>query len=201
MSKRDFCRGLTDDSLCSRLLQHIRCLGKFQYIDLNSTPSPYPHHDNYPCHEVAHLAEGAARVRHVVQQDTDSVLHIAHLVHICARLLKQHQSRCHGQSCFAISKFIPLVRKRQYLFVRTLIAVKSKQFKRLTKIILLISPALTLSLCISAKSRLSLEARPAHLAPGVHHHNQQQPGFLIMIMVVRYLLSPIPINRSGFYGG
>ena len=39
MSKRDFCRGLTDDSLCSRLLQHIRCLGKFQYIYLNSTPS------------------------------------------------------------------------------------------------------------------------------------------------------------------
>ena len=183
MSKRDCGRGLTDDSLCSRLLQHIRCLGIFQYIDLNSTPSSYPHHYHIPTiiiiHGGAHLAEGATGVRHVVEQNTDSVLHIAHLVHICARLLKQHQSRCHGQSlknCFAISRFIPLVRKRQYLFVRTLIAVKSRLFKRLTKIILLISPALTLSLCISAKSRLSLEARPAHLASGVHHHPQQQPG-------------------------
>ena len=33
----------------------------------------------------------------------------------------------------------------------------------ITRIILLISPAFTLSLCIKAKSRLSLEARPAHL--------------------------------------
>ena len=153
--KMDCGRGLTDDSLCSRLLQHIRCLGKFQYRSQLHTLIII--HDGAP----SHLAEGATGVRHVVEQDTDSVLHIAHLVHICARLLKQHQSRCHGQSlksCFAISKYIPY-----------------KLFKTLTKIILLISPALTLSLCISAKSRLSLEARPAHLASGVHHH--QQPGF------------------------
>ena len=38
----------------------------------------------------------------------------------------------------------------------------SKSFP-LTSIILLISPAFTLSLCIRAKSRLSFEARPAHL--------------------------------------
>ena len=65
---------------------------------LLSTPLPYPHHHHI--HTIiistpwllsmrvlsAHLAEGAAGVRHVVEQNTDSVLHIAHLVHICVRL-------------------------------------------------------------------------------------------------------------------
>ena len=199
--------GLTDDSLCSRLLQHIRCLGIFQYIDLNSTPlslsppwslstpSPYPHHHHYPhpdhypwwcsfspCRG-CHRSQTCHRAGHRLCPS-----HRPPCPHLC-KALKATPSRCHGQSlksCFAISKFIPLVHKRRYLFVRTLMMRwKADCSKRSPRSSCWSRPP-WLSPCASARSRgwaWRQDQRTLHQVFTITRNSNQD--FVIMIMVVR----------------